>query len=158
MGDTTNWDEIREMLPADHRDDGGFQELIASLKEGGELDAAAVEALRAALYGDKGESHRLSREEVEFLLSLNEATHAVQVVEAWRPFFITAVAGHLTLDEGSEGQVDAEEAEWLIDVLEADGQYDDNEIALLEHLSEESIDLPMELKFRLGIVLSVKPG
>ena len=93
---------------------------------------------------------------MEFLLALNEATEEAQEVEAWRPFFVSAVAGHLTLDEASEGKVDAEEAEWLIDMLEKDGQYDDNEIALLQHLNEASDDLPMDVRFRLGIVLSVR--
>ncbi|OSM04785.1 hypothetical protein [Magnetofaba australis] len=85
----------------------------------------------------------------------NEGIKAEKRSGQWRALFVDVITQHVVYDEISAGQIDAEETAWLIDMIEKDDDYDANEIALLENLMQTATEIPMDLKFRLGMILSV---
>jgi hypothetical protein len=64
---------------------------------------------------------------------------------AWESFFIQAISDFLLKDEVSPGEIDSEEAAWLVEKIGADGQVDGTEKALLENLKKEAKSFPASL-------------
>ena len=64
---------------------------------------------------------------------------------SWETFFIQAISDFLLKDEVSPGEIDADEAAWLVEKIGADGQVDGTEKALLENLKKEAKSFPASL-------------
>ncbi len=160
----TSLDRFYQLVTTDPVDGGGrsfgrseAEELVSVVSEHGALDHAMIDALRRAIFrgGDPSVAY-LPRIEAELLFSLNELS--VDRANNWQLLFVEGIAAHVLNDAGSGGEIDSEEAEWLIRQIENDKQYDANEIALLESLLEQADRIPQALRFRLGMVLSVAHG
>ena len=111
-----------------------LQELKADLLADGIIDAEEVAKLKEILYADGV----IDKEEAEFLFEINDAVTGKDNDPAWESFFIQAISDFLLKDEVSPGEIDSEEAAWLVEKIGADGQVDGTEKALLENLKKEA--------------------
>lgn len=118
-----------------------LQELKADLLADGIIDAEEVAKLKEILYADG----IIDKEEAEFLFEINDAVTGKENDPAWEKFFIQAISDFLLKDEVSPGEIDNDEAAWLVEKIGADGQVDGTEKALLENLKKEAKSFPASL-------------
>ena len=118
-----------------------LNELKADLLADGIIDADEVARLKEVLYEDGV----IDKEEADFLFEINDAVTGKDNDPAWETFFIQAIADFLLKDEVSPGEIDADEAAWLVEKIGADGQVDGTEKALLEKLQKEAKSFPETL-------------
>ena len=118
-----------------------LNELKADLLADGIIDADEVAKLKEVLYEDGV----IDKEEANFLFEINDAVTGKDNDPAWETFFIQAIADFLLKDEVSPGEIDADEAAWLVEKIGADGQVDGTEKALLEKHQKEAKSFPETL-------------
>ncbi len=118
-----------------------LQELKSELLADGIIDAEEVAKLKEILYADG----IIDKEEAEFLFEINDAVTGKENDPAWASFFIQAISDFLLKDEVSPGEIDSDEAAWLVEKIGADGQVDGTEKALLENLKKEAKSFPASL-------------
>ena len=104
--------------------------LVTEIIEDGVVDSDEVATLRAELYAD-GE---IDRDEADALFEINDAVTGNDNDPGFNTLFVEAITSHLLDDEVSPGEVDEDEAAWLISRVEGDGQVDGVERTLLETL------------------------
>ena len=117
------------------------QELKADLLADGVIDAAEVAKLKEILYADVS----IDKEEANLLFEINDAVTGKENDPSWESFFIQAISEFLLEDEVSPGEIDSDEAEWLVEKIGADGQVDGLEKALLMNLQKEAKSFPESL-------------
>jgi len=118
-----------------------LSELKKSILADGVIDEAEVKQLRQVLYDDG----KIDKEEAEFLFELNDAVSGKENHSSWETLFIEAITSFLLEDETSPGEIDEEEANWLLDKIKGDGQVDGIEKALLVNLKKKSKNFPKML-------------
>lgn len=121
---------------ADATTDKFQQFVLASLKaailEDGIIDADEVELVKTVIYGKGGGAGEgVDRAEADFLFAVNDAVTGKDNAPTWQPLLAEAITKHVLEDDISPGEVDEDEAAWLIANIEADGQVDDAEKAIL---------------------------
>jgi hypothetical protein len=117
----------------------------------GIVDANEVETMKKVVYGTGGGAGEgVDRAEADMLFDINDATTENEGHDAsWQPFFVEAIGKHVLEDEASPGEIDEEEGDWLISRIEGDGEYDNNEKALLAHIKSEAKEIAGKLKFKI---------
>lgn len=118
-----------------------LQEFKAELLADGVIDAEEVAKLKEVLYADG----IIDKEEADFLFELNDAVTGKANDASWDAFFVQAIADFLLKDEVSPGEIDKDEAAWLVEKIGADGQVDGTEKTLLEKLKAEAKRFPANL-------------
>jgi hypothetical protein len=118
-----------------------LKELKKSILADGVIDEQEVKQLREALYADGV----IDKEEAEFLFELNDAVSGKENHSSWATLFIDAITSFLLEDEKSPGEVDDEEAKWLVGKIQGDGKLDELELALLNNLKAKAKKLPKSL-------------
>lgn len=118
-----------------------LQEFKAELLADGVIDAEEVAKLKEVLYADG----IIDKEEADFLFELNDAVTGKANDASWDAFFVQAIADFLLKDEVSPGEIDKDEAAWLVEKIGADGQVDGTERTLLEKLKAEAKSFPANL-------------
>lgn len=121
-----------------------LNELKKSILTDGVIDEAEVVQLRQVLYAD-GE---IDKEEAAFLFELNDAVSGKKNHESWETFFVEAITSYLLEDETSPGEIDDEEAQWLLSKIQGDGQLDKTENALLDNLKKKAKKFPSILNLK----------
>ena len=115
-----------------------LSELKESILADGVIDEAEVKQLREVLYADG----KIDKEEAEFLFELNDAVSGKDNHSSWETLFIEAITSFLLEDETSPGEIDDEEAAWLLAKIQGDGQLDKTERALLANLKKQAKTYP----------------
>ncbi len=115
-----------------------LSELKKSILADGVIDATEVKQLREVLYADG----KIDKEEAEFLFDLNDAVSGKDNDASWETLFIDAITSFLLEDETSPGEIDDEEAQWLLAKIQGDGEVDGIERALLENLKAKAKSMP----------------
>jgi len=118
-----------------------LKELKRLILADGVIDEQEVKQLRKVLYADG----MIDKEEAEFLFELNDAVTGKNNHPSWEILFVDAITSFLLEDEISPGEVDEDEANWLLDKILNDGKLDDIEIALINNLKVKSKSLPQIL-------------
>lgn len=118
-----------------------FNELKKSILADGVIDEQEVKQLREILYADGV----IDKEEAEFLFELNDAVSGKDNHASWTVLFIEAITSFLLEDETSPGEVDVEEANWLIAKIQGDGKLDEIESSLLNNLKAKAKKMPQSL-------------
>jgi len=118
-----------------------LSELKTSILADGLIDESEVKQLREVLYADG----KIDKEEAEFLFELNDAVSGKDNHPSWETLFIEAITGFLLEDEASPGEIDDEEAKWLLAKIQGDGQLDGTEKALLDNLKAKAKSFPAML-------------
>jgi hypothetical protein len=73
---------------------------------------------------------------------LNDAVSGKDNHPSWETLFIEAITSFLLEDEVSPGEIDDEEAKWLLTKIQGDGQLDKTEKALLDNLKAKAKSFP----------------
>jgi hypothetical protein len=118
-----------------------FKELKKSILADGVIDEQEVKQLREILYADGV----IDKEEAEFLFELNDAVSGKDNHASWAVLFIEAITSFLLEDETSPGEVDVDEANWLIAKIQGDGKLDEIESSLLNNLKVKAKKMPQSL-------------
>ena len=123
--------------------------LVKDIIEDGVVDADEVVTLRTELYADGV----IDRDEADALFEINDAVSGNDNDPTFYALFVEAISDHLLLDDVSPGEVDDDEAAWLISSVEGDGQVDGVERTLLEtiqtRVNELGTTLPASLQAKL---------
>ncbi|GHV25087.1 hypothetical protein FACS1894176_02770 [Bacteroidia bacterium] len=121
-----------------------LEELKKSILVDGTIDAAEVKQLREVLYADGV----IDKDEAEFLFELNDAVSGKANHSSWETFFVTTITKFLLDDKVSQGEIDDEEALWLLGKILKDGQLDKTEKALLNNLKSVAKNFPKILDIK----------
>jgi len=105
-----------------------WREMEQGILATGRVDSRDLEVLRQRVY-DGG---MVARPEADFLVSLHKRVE--HRTPAFDQFFYRAVKDHLL----TTGRIDAEAANWLRQMIFADGKVDDQERKLLHELRGEA--------------------
>lgn len=116
-------------------------ELKKSILADGIIDDAEVKQLREVLYADG----KIDKEEAEFLFELNDAVSGKNNHSSWENLFVEAITSFLLEDETSPGEIDTNEAKWLLEKVQGDGQVDGIELTLLKNLKAKAKSVPQSL-------------
>jgi hypothetical protein len=128
-----------------------FQQfLLDSLKpailEDGIIDADEVEMLKQVVYGTGGGAGEgVDRAEADLLFDLNDAVSGKANDPSWKEFFVEAISKHVLEDDVSPGVIDDDEADYLVQKIQADGQIDDIEQALIANIRENAVSVSDKL-------------
>lgn len=126
--------EIRAAAFAD-RDMDSRRKAIESIGRTGQITEADVRTLRAE-YGAETE---LTRDAADALFALEQAD--IAKCDAWRPFFVEAITEHVVWHARPTGVVNAAQAEWLIQKVDAAGSL--NAFAVLVNVMAEAHRVPL---------------
>jgi hypothetical protein len=118
-----------------------LNELKKSILEDGVIDAQEVQQLRETLFADG----KIDKEEAEVLFDLNDAVSGKNNDGSWETLFVEAISSYLLDDANSPGEIDDEEAKWLLSKIQGDGQLDKTERALLQNLKSKAKKFPASL-------------
>lgn len=118
-----------------------LEELKNDVLADGVIDAAEVKEIEKAIYADG----TIDREEADFLFELNDVVSGNANHASWTDLFVKAISSHVLDDEGSNGSIDEEEANYLTSQIQGDGQIDATERALLVSLKASVGTLPAQL-------------
>ena len=118
-----------------------LKELKKSILADGVIDEHEVKQLREVLYADG----TIDKKEADFLFELNDAVSGKNNHPSWEILFVDAITSFLLEDKISPGEVDEDEANWLLDKILGNGKLDDIEIALINNLKVKSKSLPQVL-------------
>lgn len=111
-----------------------LKELLKDIVADGVVDAAEVKGMRARLYADGV----IDRKEADFLFAINDAVSGNNNAPGWQELFVEALTDHILGDKVSPGEVDENEASYLIRKIKADRQVDAVELALLVNITAKA--------------------
>jgi uncharacterized membrane protein YebE (DUF533 family) len=125
--------------------------VLASMKAAiladGIIDAQEVKMIRKVIYGTGGGGGEgVDRAEADFLFELNDAVSGKRNDPSWKNLFVEAITRHVLDDETSPGEVDDDEAEYLVSKIQADGQVDQIERALIENIKSKAKKVSSKLR------------
>lgn len=108
-----------------------LDELAADVLADGVIDADEVGRIRERIYADGV----IDREEADFLFKLNDGASGAANDPGWEALFVEAISDHVLKDETSPGEIDDDEAAYLIEKIKADAKVDDVELALITNIT-----------------------
>ena len=118
-----------------------LDELKKDLLSDGIIDVEEVETMKHKIYEDG----KVDREEANFLFELNDAVTGKDNAPEWKELFIDAITAYVLEDEMSPDVIDEDEADYLYEQINGDGQIDDTERALLENIKAKAKNFPEKL-------------
>lgn len=118
-----------------------LDELKKNLLSDGIIDVEEVETIKHKVYEDG----KIDREEANFLFELNDAVTGKDNAPEWKELFIDAITAYVLEDEMSPDVIDEDEADYLYEQINGDGQIDDTERALLENIKAKAKNFPEKL-------------
>lgn len=120
---------------------GNLTHLKESILADGNIDETEVSNLRKTLFAD----NKIDAEEADFLFELKDAAVNGTHHSSWGQLFVDAICSFMLDDENSPGEIDEQEAKWLLNKIKSDGQLDDIEKTLLKELKIKSSIMPLNL-------------
>ncbi len=106
-------------------------QILEYVKDGGEIDRTAIDALTRHL----NEDWIIDLNEAEFLFQVNHAIGARdEDNEAWAEFFCDNISKLVLFDLQTPGEIDEPEGNWLADMLHKFGCNNQSENRLIEHI------------------------
>lgn len=111
-----------------------LQDFATAILDDGVIDADEVVAIKKRLYEDGV----IDREEADFLFELNDNVSGKANHETWKTFFIEAITDHVLEDDETPGEIDDDEANYLINKIKGDGQIDETELALIVNICDKA--------------------
>ena len=118
-----------------------LDELKKDLLSDGIIDVEEVETIKHKIYEDG----KIDREEANFLFELNDAVTGKDNAPEWKELFIDAITAYVLEDEMSPDVIDEDEADYLYEQINGNGQIDDTARALLENIKAKAKNFPEKL-------------
>lgn len=123
-----------------------FKSFKEAILEDGVIDEHEVSEIKAIIYGTGGaDGLGISRSEADWLFDLNDAVSGKDNHASWSELMVAAISSHVLEDEDSPGVVDAAEVTWLKARIMNDGNVDDVEQAILDHVKFKAKSIDGEL-------------
>lgn len=119
-----------------------LETLKKEIIEDGVIDANEVKEIETVIYADG----KIDKEEADFLFELNDAVSGKDNHSTWKELFVKAISSFVLDDDGSNGEIDEDEAKYLVNQIQGDGNIDANEKALLTNLKSILGSLPKSLE------------
>jgi hypothetical protein len=119
-----------------------LKDLKESVIADGKIDADEVAQIKKVIYQDGG----IDTTEADFLFDLNDICSGKDNDASWSALFVDAICSYLLDDERSPGEIDKNEAEWLLSKIQGDGKLDANEQKLLTKLVSVAKSMPDNLR------------
>jgi len=107
-----------------------LEQLVTSIIDDGVVDEGEALQFETVVYAD-GE---VERDEADAAFQINDAVSGAANSPEWERVFVRVVTDYVLADEATPGVVDDEEAAYLIDQIDGDGQVDPIERALLANI------------------------
>ena len=127
-----------------------LESLKIAILEKGIVYANEVEMIKNVIYSSgSGEGEGVDRAEADFLFDINDAVSGKENAPSWKNLFVEALSKHVLEDINSPGEIDEDEAEWLINRIEGDDTYDENEKELLTNIKAHAKKIHSKLQFKL---------
>ena len=126
-----------------------LRDFAAEIVEDGIVDEEEVQKIKERIYADG----IIDREEADFLFEINDGVSGNANHPTYNTLFVEALATHVLEDDTSPGEVDEDEAKWLISKIQGDGQVDANEKALLENIKANAKNISAELNSFISTVI-----
>ena len=123
-------------------------DLQKSVIADGVIDQDEVAKIRERLYADS----KIDRDEAEFLFAINDAVSGNDNHPSWTDLFVDAICEFVLNDEQSPGEVDEDEAQWLVDRMQRDDKLDDVEIELLKAIKSKANSVGSHLKVLVEMI------
>lgn len=118
-----------------------LETLKKEILEDGVIDAQEVKEIETVVYADG----KIDKDEADFMFDLNDAVSGKDNHSSWNDLFVKVISSFVLDDDESNGEIDADEAAYLVSQIQGDGQIDAAEKALLLNLKEKSANLPDSL-------------
>ena len=99
--------------------------------EDGIIDAGEVKEIETVIYADG----KIDREEADFLFELNDAVSGKENHKTWKDLFVKAITSFVLDDEASNGEIDANEADYLLKQIRGDDKIDTIEYKFTEKIN-----------------------
>jgi len=119
-----------------------LKDLKESIIADGKIDADEVAQIKKVIYQDGC----INATEADFLFDLNDICSGKDNDASWSVLFVDAICSYLLDDERSPGEIDKQEAEWLLSKIQGDGKLDANEQKLLTKLVSVAKLIPDNLR------------
>ena len=87
----------------------------------GVIDSDEVSAIEKAIYADG----QIDSEEADFMFRVNDVVTGQANDAGWAALFVRSITDYVLADDTSPGEIDADEANYLIEKIGNDGQVDD---------------------------------
>ncbi|MCH5247588.1 MAG: YqhA family protein [Muribaculaceae bacterium] len=110
----------------------------------GKVDEEDVNTLKHLMQ----EEGRINHDLANFLFDIKNTVSPTKLSPEFKSFFVEALSNHLLFDEKSPGEIDENEARWLRGKIQAKGNADEYDKALLEDLKNRSINFPKVLHYK----------
>lgn len=118
-----------------------LSELVKDIVADGVVDADEVKGIRARIYADGV----IDKEEADFLFEINDAVSGKANDAGWKDLFVEAISKYVLEDEVSPNVIDDDEADYLVQKIQGDGQVDDVEKALIDNIRAKAISVSPKL-------------
>ncbi len=128
----------------------GLLALKTEVLADGKVDADEVAKLNTAIFADG----KVDRAEADTLFEINDKVSGKENDAGWSDLFVKAISSHVLDDDKSPGEIDEEEADYLIKMVMADGKVDDLEKKLLTNIKAKATKVHEKLQAKfteLGI-------
>ena len=112
--------------------------VVKDVTVGGSIDAMGVAKVREIILKQRN----VSREEADFLFDINDIVTGEDNDSGWRPLFIETITKHVLEDDVSPGELDDEEAAYVISKIQGDGKVDDLELDLMINIVSKAEKTP----------------
>jgi uncharacterized membrane protein YebE (DUF533 family) len=122
-----------------------LEQMVAATIADGKVDEGEVTALRQEIYADG----KVEKEEVEALFQINDACTDGDNHPSFKQLMADAVCDCVLADDVTPGEVSAEEAEFLCDLLMADGSVDDTEKFVLQQIRAKATKINADFDSQL---------
>ena len=83
-----------------------LETLKKEIIEDGVIDANEVKEIETVIYADG----KIDKEEADFLFELNDAVSGKDNHSTWKELFVKAISSFVLDDDGSNGEIDEDEA------------------------------------------------
>lgn len=119
-----------------------LEQLKKEILADGVIDAQEVKEIEAVIFDDG----KIDQEEADFMFELNDAVSGNKNDKSWETLFVKAISSFVLDDNDSNGEIDEDEATYLVNQIQGDGEIDAVEKALLAHLKSTLGQLPKSLE------------
>lgn len=114
-----------------------LDEFKTSILEDGVVDKAEAGEIETRIYADG----KIDKEEADFLFAVNDGVTGKENAPEWKDVFVKGLTDYVLADDEIPGVVDEDEAKYLIENIQGDGQVDDLEKALLANIKTNATSM-----------------
>lgn len=114
-----------------------LEEFKTAILADGVVDAEEAAQIERRIFADG----KIDQEEADFLFAVNDGVSGKENAPQWQEVFVKGLSSYVLEDDTTPGVVDEDEAKYLIDRIQGDGQVDPVEKALLANIRSQAKEI-----------------